>query len=85
MDMTTATDVGLMAQSEAKLPLNEIALIGIFTGPGGDSALIRAADGHISKVAAGDRAGGLTVQAIADDGLHLTDRRGQSFVLTIPG
>lgn len=83
--MKNTPDVGRMAQSKEKLPLDKITLIGIFTGPSGDSALIRAADGSIRKVQAGDRTDGLTVQAIAADRLQLSDRRGQSIVLTMPG
>jgi hypothetical protein len=83
--MTTTTDVGQMAKSKAQLQLDSIAVIGLFTGPQGDSALLRMRDGAIQKVAAGDKAAGLTVLAIDDAAVTLRDNRGQTFRLGLPG
>lgn len=83
--MTTTIDVGQMAKSKAQLQLDSIAVIGLFTGPQGDSALLRMRDGAIQKVAAGDKAAGLTVLAIDDAAVTLRDNRGQTFRLGLPG
>ena len=80
----TAKTVGQMAQSTAKLPLDAITVIGLFTGPQGDSALIRMRDGDIHKIAAGDKIGGLTITVITPRQVQLRDHRGQTFDLSLP-
>ncbi|WP_386682614.1 hypothetical protein [Loktanella sp. R86503] len=83
--MTTSTDVGQLAKSKSQIQLDRITVIGLFTGPQGDSALLRMRDGAIEKVTTGDQAGGLTVLAIDATAITLRDRRGQSFQLGLPG
>ena len=83
--MTSNPDVGRMAQSEAQLPLHTLAVIGLFTGPRGPSALLRLQNGQIVKVAPGDTAGPVTVLAVDDHAVQLRDRRGQTFALALPG
>jgi hypothetical protein len=83
--MTNTPDVGQLAQSKAQLQLDSITVIGLFSGPQGDSALLRMGDGEIQKVAAGDTAGVLTVLAIDHAVVTLRDHRGQTFQLTLPG
>ena len=83
--MTTTPDVGRLAQSETQLELNTIAVIGLFTGPSGDSALLRMRNGRIVKVAPGDTADTLTVLAIDEHAVAVRDRRGQVFKLALPG
>ncbi len=82
--MTTAPDVGRMAQSATQLPLDAITLIGLFTGPNGDTALIRMRDGDIHKVTPGETAGSLTLLAIRDNAAEVRDHRGNVFDLTLP-
>ena len=83
--MTTNPDVGRMAQSETQLPLNEVSVIGLFTGPAGASALLRMRDGDIVKVGPGDRAGSLTVLAVDDHAVSVRDWRGRTLRMTLPG
>ena len=82
--MTTHPDVGRIAQSETQLPLNEVSVIGLFSGPSGATALLRMRDGDIVKVAAGDRAGTLTVLAVDDQGVAVRDWRGRTSRLALP-
>jgi hypothetical protein len=66
------------------IPLDRTALIGLFHGPDGSSALLRLPSGSVTKVAAGDTVDGGRVTAINEDGLRL--RKGDDeIVLTMPG
>ena len=75
-------------QADATVPdaiaLDRTALIGLFHGPDGSSALLRLPSGSVTKVAAGDTVDGGRVTAINQDGLRL--RKGdEEIVLTMPG
>ena len=83
-DDMTAKTVGQMAQSTTKLQLDAITVIGLFTGPQGDTALIRTGKGEIHKIAAGDRVAGLTILTITDRQVQLRDHRGRTYELTLP-
>lgn len=83
--MTTNPDVGRLAQSDTQLPLDTITVIGLFTGPNGDSALLRMRDGEIRKVAPGDTAGPLTILAVDDSTVSVRDHRGQTYRLALAG
>ena len=83
--MTTNPDVGRMAQSETQLPLNQVTVIGLFSGPSGASALLRMRDGDIVKVGPGDRAGSLTVLAVDDHAVSVRDWRGRTLRMALPG
>ena len=85
--MTTETpaQVAETAAIEGALPLNALALIGLFEKPDGSMALIRTSRGEIVEVRAGEQTNGITVNAIASDGLHITDSLGNTKVLTLPG
>ncbi|HVG47365.1 MAG TPA: hypothetical protein VM899_04425 [Rubellimicrobium sp.] len=66
------------------LPLDRTALIGLFHGPDGSSALVRLPSGSVVKVGAGETVDGGRVTAINQDGLRL--RKGdEEIVLTMPG
>ena len=85
MSAETPPQVAASAQIEDALPLNELALIGLFGTPDGASALVRAPDGDILRLVAGDQALGLTVTAIDDTALHFVDASGAPSRLTMPG
>ncbi|MEJ6398599.1 hypothetical protein [Yoonia sp. 208BN28-4] len=80
----TPAHVAETAMISDVLPLDELTLLGIFGKPTGNTALLRKADGEILTLAAGDAAAGMTIAAIDDDAVHLTDARGTMHVLTIP-
>lgn len=83
--MTTNPDVGRMARNDSQLQLDTITVIGLFTGPGGGTALLRMRNGDIVKVAPGDAAGPLTVVAVDDTAVAVRDRRGQTYRMALPG
>jgi hypothetical protein len=66
------------------IPLDRTALIGLFHGPDGSSALLRLPGGSVTKVAAGDTVDGGRVTAIGQDGLRLR-KGGEEILLTMPG
>ncbi len=66
------------------IPLDETALIGLFNGPDGGTALVRLATGSIVRVSPGETLEGARVLAINEDGLRL-QRGGRQVVLTMPG
>ena len=66
------------------IALNETALIGLFNGPDGGSALLRLRSGGIVRVSTGETVDGGRVVAINEDGLRL-QRGEEQVVLTMPG
>lgn len=66
------------------LPLDRTALIGLFHGPDGSSALLRLPSGSVIKVAAGENIDGGRVTAISQDGLRL-QKNGREILLSMPG
>ncbi|SEM50032.1 hypothetical protein SAMN04488003_101329 [Loktanella fryxellensis] len=82
--MTTGQDVGAIAQSAAKLPMDAITLIGLFTGPQGDSALIRKPDGRVVHLARGETTDRLTLLDVTDQVAAVRDGRGTVFSLAMP-
>jgi len=87
-DTTTETTTNPIvienAQEPEKLDLNKLTLLGIFTKPDGSTALIRMANGQIASVTPGDTTGDMTVTALDDNALYLSDRRGRQVVLEMP-
>ncbi|EYD77689.1 Translation initiation factor 2 (IF-2, GTPase) [Rubellimicrobium mesophilum DSM 19309] len=65
------------------IPLDRTALIGLFHGPDGSSALLRLPSGSVVKVAAGESVDGGRVTAIGQEGLRL-QKDGREIVLTMP-
>jgi hypothetical protein len=65
---------GFLALGRQSTP-NELALVGIFGGSEGRSALIQMPNGKIQKVSAGDRVQGMQVAAIGTDSVRVTDGR----------
>lgn len=77
-------NVASAATRRDALDLSGPALIGLFHGPDGSSALLRLFDGRIVRVARGDEVAGTRITAIAEDSLRL-QRDGEEVVLTLPG
>ena len=75
-------------QADATLPeairLDRTALLGLFHGPDGSSALLRLASGSVVKVAAGETVDGGRVTSIGQDTLRLR-KDGREIVLSMPG
>lgn len=82
-DVTTGT-AGLKAVIEDGLPLDRLSLIGLFAKPDGGTALLRTARGEIVEVRAGERKLGLTINAVDNTGLYITDASGNAVVLQLP-
>ncbi len=82
--MTTPAFVAESALIADALPLDQLTLIGIFEKPAGNTALFRNEDGAIFTVAVGDATHGMTIAAIDDARVHLTDATGTLHVLEIP-
>lgn len=66
------------------LPMGELSLIGIFHGPGGYRALLRAPNGSVGLVRPGDRFASVRVAGIGD-GVVAIERRGETVQLSMPG
>lgn len=69
---------------EAALPLEETALLGLFSGPDGDTALLRLPGGVVVKVARGGVVDGGRVVAVSADGVRIA-RGDRQDVLMMPG
>ena len=84
--MTTETSpaVAEMAAIPDAISMDEIALVGLFSNAEGGRALIRSPQGDILVLNVGDTALGLTVVAVADDALHVSDPTGTLRQLTMP-
>ncbi len=79
----TPEQVAEDATQPQALPLDETALIGLFHGPDGGSALLRLADGRILRVSAGAEVEGGQVTAISRDTVRL--RQGdRELILRMP-
>ena len=66
------------------IPLDRTALIGLFNGPDGSTALLRLSSGSVVKVAAGEIVDGGRITSIGEDTLRLS-KDGREIVLTMPG
>jgi Tfp pilus assembly protein PilP len=80
----TPDNVAETALEPASLPLDELALVGIFAKPDGTMALVREASGVIRSLELGDVTGRMTVIALTDDSVRLSDGNGVSYTLTMP-
>lgn len=80
----TPENVAENALEDVTLPLDEIALVGIFAKPHGTMALVREASGTIRSLELGDVTGRLTVVALTEDSLRLSDGNGTAYTLTMP-
>lgn len=85
MSQQTPPQVAQTAAQPDVLPLRELTLIGLFSGPQGNRALLRSGRGQIAEVSAGDAAFGHTVAAVAESHVMLTNRMGQTFSIQMPG
>lgn len=82
--MSTTLPQTIAAQVDV-LPLDGLTLIGLFTGPEGGRALLRAPSGDIQKLNPGEHAFGVTLTAVDDMQAVVTDANGNAFVLEVPG
>lgn len=82
-DQAPTPETAAAASVPDALPLNELALIGVFEGPEGATALIRLATGEIVKVAPGTMIGPSQVVAIGDGAMVLA-RGSETSRLTLP-
>ncbi len=66
------------------LALDRLTLIGLFSTTEGPAALIRAADGQVARIVPGMQTMGLTVTAIGETQVLVTDRAGVTFAMQLP-
>ncbi len=78
------TPASAVATIKDVLPLNELALIGLFGTPDNRSALLRRANGEILRVTSGDSTPKGQVVGIDDSAIHLAYFN-KVRVLAIPG
>ena len=83
--MTTENPiVAANAVTPDALPMNQLALIGLFFAGHTRKALLRTPQGDIAKVTVGDRVGRQEIIAIAEDMLILAAPNGAQTVLQMP-
>jgi hypothetical protein len=75
---------GQKATRPDALDLSELSVIGVIDGHSGAAALLRASNGNLARVTPGDAAFGVTVTAIGDAQILLTDRWGRTQSLQLP-
>lgn len=85
MTETTPAHVASQATIVDALSLRDLTVIGLMKAHDGPAALLRSARGRIARVNAGSTAFGVTVTAIADDHVLITDRSGTTTALRVPG
>ena len=77
-----------LAEAKATVPealdLSALTVIGLIDGHNGAAALLRSERGQIARAMAGDSVFGMTVTAIGDDRVLLTDRWGRTQTLGLP-
>lgn len=66
------------------LDVDVLSVIGVIDGHNGVAALLRSSRGQIARVTPGDAAFGVTVTAIGEGQILLTDRWGRSQSLQLP-
>ncbi|WP_363157876.1 hypothetical protein [Yoonia sp.] len=78
----------ILAGQKATLPealdLTALAVIGVIEGHNGAVAILRSSDGEIVRVVPGDVAFGVTVTAIGEAQILLTDGAGRTQSLQLP-
>ena len=83
MTEDTPADVAHAASIPDALPLDRLALVGLFSSGADTTALLRTAAGDIVRVAPGDRVGPATITTIDEHRLELS-QGGESYVLAMP-
>ena len=77
-----------LAEAKATVPealdLSTLSVIGLIDGHNGSAALLRSEHGQIARAMTGDSVFGMTVTAIGDDRVLLTDRWGRTQTLGLP-
>lgn len=85
MTSETPPQVAQTAAITDALPMNELALIGLFNKPDGSTALIRTARGAIITLTEGHQTDGYAITAINEVSVAVRDPRGAQHVLQMPG
>jgi Tfp pilus assembly protein PilP len=81
----TVNDVAAVAATQRDvIDMQTLQLLGVMQANDGLAALIRSAAGEIARVSVGDVAFGITITAIGDDSVILTNGQGQTEALAIP-
>jgi hypothetical protein len=75
---------GQKATQPDALDLSELSVIGLIDGHSGAAALLRSSKGDIARVTPGDAVFGVTITAIGDAQILLTDRWGRTQSLQLP-
>lgn len=81
---TVPKETQAAATDKGALPLSKLVLLGTFTGPSGDQAILRSRRGKIISAKTGDIIEGDRVVGI-EDGSVLLNRKGRARRLTMPG
>ena len=84
MSADTPSQVATAAEITAALPLHELSLIGLFSGPSSRTALLRDKSGKIARGSVGETVFGVTITALDDTTLHGKNARGQAVTLQMP-
>lgn len=85
MPEPTPAQVAAKATIADAINLRELTLLGVMQAHDGPAALLRSPRGQIARVQTGAQAFGYTIAAIGDSQVQLTDRRGTTYALTLPG
>lgn len=81
------TDPALAAEKATMpdaLTLNALSVIGLINAHDGATALLRSARGEVARVQVGDEVFGVSITAIGETQVLLTNRWGQTHALALP-
>ncbi|WP_043699594.1 hypothetical protein [Yoonia vestfoldensis] len=84
MAQSDTSPAAAQATTPDALALDRLTLIGLFSTTEGPAALIRAANGQIARIVPGMQTMGLTVTAIGETQVLITDRDGVTFAMQLP-
>ena len=85
--MTDQTSAHVAAQATLvdAMDLRGVTVIGIMKAHDGPAVLLRSSRGRIARLTVGQRAFGMTVAAIGETQVVLSDRSGATHTLGLPG
>lgn len=84
MSEQTPALVAEKATIPGAVDLRNLTILGLMQVKDGPAALIRSGDGRIERVTPGSQVFGVTISAIGEDVVVLSDARGAVYQLTIP-
>ncbi|WP_322889377.1 MULTISPECIES: hypothetical protein [unclassified Yoonia] len=84
MSQPDTSPAAVQATTPDALALDRLTLIGLFSTTEGPAALLRAADGQVARIVPGMQTMGLTVTAIGDTQVLITDSAGVTFAMQLP-